>query len=244
MNKKVTLQDTIDSLSELDIYVGKGYLSLPKCSVDTLTKPVLVLVKDNDFGEEKYLTPEARYVFETLQKKMDEKKQAHIYLNSPYRSVQEQFLIKYSCAGGTLLSKTKEQIKNHNFSCSSIIDAVSKRMDTVADYNMSEHTTGLAMDLVKIEDGIKVDLTPEDRANIFEAANENIKEFGLILRYTDGKRNVTGYPYEKHHFRVLDKEQADYIHQHKDSSYTLEEYFNEVLPLLSKEEKHLVNIYK
>lgn len=84
----------------------------------------------------------------------------------------------------------------------------------------SEHQTGLAFDL-----------GGEDSEKLLSAAfsdteeggwlAENAHHFGFILRYPDGKTDITGYTYEPWHFRYVGEEHADYIHQH---GLTLEEY--------------------
>ena len=240
MNKtNIKIQDTVDSLSELDVYVGKGYLLVPRCSVDTLSKPHLSVVKDDVFGNDKFLAPEAKYVFEKIKKHMAEKKHTNLYLNSAYRSTAQQAVTRVRCAGGSALKSVRTQINQNQFNLATVKDAVDTRLDGVAEKNMSEHTTGLAMDLVKIINGKIANLSDEDRYHIIQYCIDSIDYFGLILRYPEGKRPITGYPYEGHHFRLLDKALANYINYHSD---TLEGYYNKAYPYLSDDDKKLVNI--
>ena len=50
----------------------------------------------------------------------------------------------------------------------------------------------------------------------------NCWKYGFVLRYPQGKENITGYMYESWHVRYLGKDWAKKIY---DSGLTLEEYF-------------------
>jgi|GEM_PF-605699 hypothetical protein len=78
----------------------------------------------------------------------------------------------------------------------------------------SEHQTGLAMDINNASDSFN---------NTKEAKwiAENCYKYGFILRYPQGKQDITGYKYESWHVRYLGKELAKEVH---DSGLTLEEF--------------------
>lgn len=78
----------------------------------------------------------------------------------------------------------------------------------------SEHQTGLAADINYA--GSWFDSTPEAA---WLAAN--CWRFGFIIRYPQGKQDITGYKYESWHVRYLGKELAKMVY---DSGLTLEEY--------------------
>ena len=80
----------------------------------------------------------------------------------------------------------------------------------------SEHQTGLAFDVGKVEDSF---------ANTKESKwlEQNAHLYGFIIRYPKGKQSITGYKYEPWHIRYLGKENAKKI---KESGKTLEEYLN------------------
>ena len=78
----------------------------------------------------------------------------------------------------------------------------------------SEHQTGLAIDLNSLEYAFAD--TPEGR---WIAAH--CHEYGFILRYPQGKEDVTGYRYEPWHVRYLGAEIASKVAA---SGLTLEEY--------------------
>ena len=79
----------------------------------------------------------------------------------------------------------------------------------------SEHQTGLAMDLNSLKSAFGD--TPEGK---WLAAH--CHEYGFILRYPQGKQNITGYKYESWHIRYVGTDMSYAIHN---SGLTLEEYF-------------------
>ena len=84
----------------------------------------------------------------------------------------------------------------------------------------SEHQTGLAMDVSGSTGECAADDcfagTPEA-----EWLAAHAHEFGFIVRYPEGKEDVTGYMYEPWHVRYLGKELARKVY---DSGLTYEEY--------------------
>ncbi|MBF7096377.1 M15 family metallopeptidase [Alkalibacter sp. M17DMB] len=87
----------------------------------------------------------------------------------------------------------------------------------------SEHQTGLAMDITsesvnnQLYDSFGA--TPE---GIWVAENAHL--FGFIIRYPEGKEDITGYEYEPWHLRYLGIELATDIYK---TGLTMEEYFRE-----------------
>ncbi len=82
----------------------------------------------------------------------------------------------------------------------------------------SEHQTGLAFDLNTITSDFAD--TPEGKW-----IHNNAYLYGFILRYPEGKENITGYMYEPWHLRYVGKELAAKLYNNGDW-ITLEEYFN------------------
>lgn len=85
--------------------------------------------------------------------------------------------------------------------------------------NASEHTTGLAIDLLcarydEADDGYGD--TPEGRW-----LAQNAWKYGFILRYPENKEKITGVIYEPWHYRYVGKQTAQAIHE---SGLCLEEY--------------------
>lgn len=92
----------------------------------------------------------------------------------------------------------------------------------VAVPGFSEHQTGLAMDIssknVNLELIKKFGETEEGKW-----LAKNAHKFGFILRYPEGKEEITGYQYEPWHFRYVGVYAATVIYE---NDLTLEEYFN------------------
>lgn len=78
----------------------------------------------------------------------------------------------------------------------------------------SEHQTGLAADINQINAAFA-----NTAAGKWLAANAH--RFGFILRYMDGKTDITGYKFEPWHFRYVGVEHATAMHTR---GVTLEEY--------------------
>lgn len=78
----------------------------------------------------------------------------------------------------------------------------------------SEHQTGLAFDIGKLENSFGETASGKWLA-------ENCHLYGFIIRYPKGKQNITGYKYEPWHVRYLGVDIATKV---KNSGLTLEEY--------------------
>ena len=100
---------------------------------------------------------------------------------------------------------------------------------TVAVPGYSEHHTGLALDLyfrLKGDDGTFTDVYYNEELvqypEIWEKIHARLADYGFILRYPDGKEQITGYGYEPWHIRYLDN--ADLAKEITEKGLTLEEY--------------------
>ncbi|MET3576043.1 D-alanyl-D-alanine carboxypeptidase family protein [Bhargavaea ullalensis] len=85
----------------------------------------------------------------------------------------------------------------------------------------SEHQTGLTFDIGEVnqEQHWARDSFGDTEAGKWLFANAH--RFGFILRYPEGKEDITGYMHESWHYRYVGKEIAAKIHS---SGLTLEEY--------------------
>lgn len=72
----------------------------------------------------------------------------------------------------------------------------------------SEHQTGLAMD-IKNALWSYIDKTDKEYTWLIN----NSYKYGYILRYPEGKENITGYMYEEWHYRYVGKEVAKEIYE-------------------------------
>ena len=85
----------------------------------------------------------------------------------------------------------------------------------------SEHQSGLAIDVSTISINNRLDVTfsgtPEGRW-----LDANCWKYGYIIRYPEGKSNITGYAYEPWHIRYVGKDLAKEL---TENDMTMEEYY-------------------
>ena len=98
---------------------------------------------------------------------------------------------------------------------------------TVAVPGYSEHQTGLALDLYFILDGTTVYYNEDlvQYPEVWAKIHAKLADYGFILRYLEGKEDITGYSYEPWHIRYIDD-----VALAKDITargITLEEYLEE-----------------
>lgn len=84
----------------------------------------------------------------------------------------------------------------------------------------SEHQTGLTLDIVT--DGEGSSMSAFDQTDEFKWLSKNAYKYGFILRYPEGKEDITGYSYESWHYRYVGVETATKIH---DLGITFDEYY-------------------
>lgn len=122
------------------------------------------------------------------------------------------------------------QTKSYNRKVNSYIsqgysqeEAEEKAATSIAVPGTSEHQLGLAVDIIDT----RLWELDEEQANLpaQKWLMENCWRYGFILRYPEGKIDVTGIIYEPWHYRYVGKEVAQEIHQ---SGLTLEEYLQSI----------------
>lgn len=91
----------------------------------------------------------------------------------------------------------------------------------------SEHQMGLAVDVTSPSVNYKLDHNFGSTAEGSWLA-ENAHRFGFIIRYLEGKQDITGYIYEPWHIRYVGKKPAAEIYQ---QNVTLEEYLENLDPV-------------
>lgn len=100
------------------------------------------------------------------------------------------------------------------------VDKAREEAKTVVAYpGTSEHQLGLALDLVDARH-TKLDESQEN-TSAYQWLYKHCAEYGFIVRYPNGKTNITGIIYEPWHFRYVGEEAAKII---MDEDLTLEEY--------------------
>ena len=138
--------------------------------------------------------------YEALKKLIDdaEKEGLHIRNNYAYRSYsyQDSVYNNYKKSRGVVYA-----------------DSISARS------GYSEHQTGLSLDVgvaTKYANGKFQD------SKEFVWMRDNSYKYGFILRYPEGKENITGYGYEPWHYRYVGVDAASYIYE---NDITFEEYY-------------------
>lgn len=124
-----------------------------------------------------------------------------LWISSAYRSVEKQWDL--------LNAEVSRHMREDSLSEE---DALKKALQTMTIPGYSEHNTGLALDL----NGVT---TIEDEE--YEWLCQHAADYGFILRYPQGKEEITGIQFEAWHFRYVGKEHAQYMVQH---DMCLEEY--------------------
>ena len=172
---------------------------------DDWVEKVELITARNILGREFLVERKTLEQFEALRIKLLEEG-VNIELDSTYRSVQRQQEI------------WDEFEKEYG------IDYCRKY---VAIPGYSEHHTGLVVDVCLIKDGIVIDDNDDMIAEreIFAKVHERLADYGFILRYLEGKEDITGYSYEPWHLRYVGIEIAKEI---KEKRITLEEYLGEI----------------
>jgi D-alanyl-D-alanine carboxypeptidase len=102
-------------------------------------------------------------------------------------------------------------------------DARAEAGKEIAAPGMSEHQTGLAVDIVEV-DNQRLDSTQEHTA-VQQWLTQNSWKYGFILRYPAGKSSITGIMYESWHYRYVGKQAAEYMYE---NGVCLEEYLEQL----------------
>lgn len=126
---------------------------------------------------------------------------------SSYRSVERQ---------QELLDEDINALMRRGYSYQEAYDEVT--METMPP-GYSEHSTGLAFDIVALDYQVLDKKQAETAENKW--LREHCAEYGFILRYPEGREDVTGITYESWHFRYVGLDAAAYI---MENDLTLEEY--------------------
>ena len=125
-----------------------------------------------------------------------------LYMHNAYRTDDEQKKMFNQAVSGYVKQGNSRNI-------------ATQRAELVAAYpGYSEHQTGLAIDFSYGVDAAK-------QAEMWSWLYQNAYNYGFILRYPEGKEEITGYTYEPWHYRYVGREHAKAIHE---QGLLLEEY--------------------
>lgn len=183
-------------------------------SIHVLVNPLNPL-EPLDYEPQDLVEPEVRITTETPQLLREEPAEAleelfaaiqgegmELAMTSAYRSFDQQSAIYQERAAEQGTEATDEAMARPGY---------------------SEHQTGLAADVISIDNpdcihgGCFAD-TPEGQWVV-----ENAHEFGFIIRYPEGAEDITGYQYEPWHLRYVGVETAQEV---VEEDVALEEYWD------------------
>ena len=132
-----------------------------------------------------------------------------VYLSSGYRSYDlQKYLFEKKC---------EEYDEETAATCEEYDEETAATI--VARPGTSEHQTGLAADITEEYYEYKSAIL-EDTA-MYQWMEAHCQDYGFIVRFPDGKEDITGIIYEPWHFRYVGVEAATYIMEH---NLTLEEF--------------------
>lgn len=121
----------------------------------------------------------------------------HLMVNSSYRSYETQEIVYND------FKKVSQKYAD----------------DYAARPGHSEHQTGLAIDIASLEHPREKDFSLSSE---YEWLKENSYKYGFILRYPEGKQDLTGYETESWHFRYVGVDVATQIYK---ENITFDEYY-------------------
>ena len=171
---------------------------------DDWTDRIELKVEYNALGEEVWAEKVTLEHFDALREELLEQR-IDIEIDSAYRSVEEQQEIwdEWMAVYG------KDYCERY-----------------LAKPGYSEHHTGLAIDIFVIQKNNRIVRDNDDMiADIgdFAEIHQLLSKHGFILRYPDGKEDITGYSYEPWHLRYVGEDAARVI---SECGITLEEYLS------------------
>lgn len=150
-----------------------------------------------------------RRAYDSLQKMMDDARAQgwNPLICSSYRTMEKQT---------KLFNNKIQQYKNQGYSDSEAYNAAA---NWVAVPGTSEHQTGLALDIVTVENQMLDNSQLKSECQLWMM--EHCYDYGFILRYPEDKTDITGIDFEPWHYRYVGTEAAKII---QEKGICLEEY--------------------
>lgn len=183
---------------DVDVSDWEFLLANPSTSISTYVPPQLVTLESQQF-DSRIIEPLKSFVQAARNEGLS------VYLSSGYRSYNDQAA---------------------NFQRVCINNGITDGKDSNGFYitlpaGNSEHQSGLCCDITDRYYELK-NRTLEDTA-LYKWMSMHCQEYGFIVRYPDGKEEVTEIMYEPWHFRYVGKDAAVYI---MENGITLEEFLD------------------
>lgn len=193
-----------------ELYEGNGQSQNGELPFD-LSDPLLLLVnKDNPLPEDyevalqvlpSGLVSVAKVLYDDLEEMLADGKKEGL-----------QFVV---CSGYRSAQRQQELLDEDIRSCMARGMSYEEAYEEVTRMTMppgcSEHSTGLALDIVALSYQLLDE--GQERTAENEWLRENAWQYGFILRYPEGQGDVTGIDYESWHFRYVGREAAQLMHE-------------------------------
>lgn len=175
-------------------------------------------VLPSDYEPKDLVKPNVKFSFAEDIEKRYMRKEAAAALEQLFQAAKENGHDLFAVSGYRSY-KRQVEILNHAIQK----DGEEKAKNSVAIPGQSDHQTGLAMDISSPAEGYGLDQsfgdTPEGKW-----VSEHASQYGFIIRYPEGKEEITGIIYEPWHLRYVGKKVAEGVAA---KGLTLEEYYGD-----------------
>lgn len=197
-----------------------SYISENSANASTKNSKYLMLVNKKktlnlDYEPENLVKPNVKFLSSTSEESRQMDETAAKALEELFQGAKEENI---TLLGSSAYRSYKSQVRVLNDEISS--KGVNYANKYVAKPGKSEHQSGLSIDVT-------------NEARCFDKTSpeaqwlaNNAHRFGFILRYLEGKEDITGYNYEPWHIRYVGKDAAKEIYER---NITLEEYLNDMV---------------
>ncbi|MCP8615800.1 M15 family metallopeptidase [Salirhabdus salicampi] len=210
---------TLESIffNQIEVVDGQPTIVNPENRLALVNKEFAL---PNDYKPEDLVRPDVRFVFgdEDVEKSYL-REEAATALEEMFQEANQNDIFLFAVSGYRSYKRQAALFQNQ-------VDRVGEEQAllVVAQPGTSEHQTGLAIDISSESAGFGL---TEEFGTTTEGKwlMENAHRFGFILRYPEGKENITNYIYEPWHYRYVGKEIATEVYE---NDWTLEEYFENV----------------
>jgi D-alanyl-D-alanine carboxypeptidase len=179
---------------------------------------IMVLVNyknqiSKDYVPNDLVVPNIEFTFKEDNPKKQMRKPAALAIEKMFDEAKNQGINLYGVSGYRSADRQK-QIFDNRVQAEGEVSA----REYVALPGESEHQTGLAMDVGRLEGNF-------GQSKEGKWLRDNAHNFGFILRYPEGKEHITKINYEPWHFRYVGINPAKEIYE---SGLTLEEYIEDI----------------
>lgn len=190
--------------------------------IDTAPDSVVVLINKEfalpeDYVPENLVVPQVTFSFTGYKEKKLLRADAAVALEELFAAAQRKGLALFAVSGYRSYHRQKAIYESNVEK-----NGAERTNQFSAKPGYSEHQSGLAMDVSTNSIHNRLDesfaATPEGKF-----LESDAYRYGFIIRYPQGKSDITGYAYEPWHLRYVGKELAQTLYS---QGITLEEYYN------------------